>query len=188
MLSKIPVTVNGVAADLCTKYPKTEDRLVKAVDLINRGRIKWVALDDQGAPIYECLSSDGSMVYTIHAGACTCIARKLCYHRIARGILTILAANKTAVAFREALALEDEEPPTPTETHAPASEDLNQCGEHPVFVAPVADELRQCGEHRAFVPPAPAKLARSLTNRYSMAGLGKLIAETWKGNLFTLKA
>jgi hypothetical protein len=122
-LSVIPVSIKSIAADLLTKHPELTKHIAKAIDLINGDRLRFSHHTTEGHPVYLVRASDGASVYVVEAGACTCPARKLCYHRVARGLLTIRSANVTLVDFGEAIAAE-EEPPTPpspqaTNTNAP---------------------------------------------------------------------
>lgn len=111
MLVKIPTTVKNIAADLLTKHPELTRHMAKAIDLTMSERLRFSHHNASGAPVYLVTSSDGASVYVVEAGACTCPARKLCYHRVARGLLVIRSANQTLVDFSEAIAAE--EPPRP---------------------------------------------------------------------------
>jgi hypothetical protein len=187
-LPQLPISIKGVADAMLVQFPQIKARMGDAIDLLGSDRIWFAHHTTEGEPVYYVRSKAGDMIYVVAAGSCTCPARGLCYHRVARAIRIQIAANRTAVDFREALALEDSEalaledsePPTPTETetHAPASEDLNQCGEHPVFVppTPLPKRIQSAGS-----------IARGLTIRHSMDKLGKLISEAWVSGPFVVK-
>jgi uncharacterized lipoprotein YbaY len=188
MLPSLPVTINAIAEDLHSKHPKLEDRLVKAVDLISRERIRWIAQSINGEPVYECRSSNGEKTYTIARGSCTCAARKLCYHRIARGLLVIQSANLTEIAFGDALAQEEasapvEEPSSTTQAYVQSGDHARDCAknearilaahpEHDLSPKAIAAYQQEVTTKRvAYVGKAGPRKA-GLTIKKSMAKLG----------------
>jgi hypothetical protein len=179
MIPQIPVTVNGVAADLLSQYPQTAARLEKAKVMLAHGKIWFFDHDASGEPIYHCRSTDGSTVYEVGSRVCSCRAhqvKKVCYHRLARGILVILANNKTLVAFQEALPLEEQELPSPsgevTPTATPSQTtpepSINHCAEYPVFVPSQSKRVQSAGF-----------MTKGLTIRASMNALGERIKEVF---------
>lgn len=104
----LPTTIKGVSTELLAKHPQLRDRIAKAVELILREGIAFHAHTQSGEPVYTARStSDPKRLYTVMAGSCTCPARTLCYHRVARGILVIRNANQTEVDFGDALSREE---------------------------------------------------------------------------------
>jgi len=98
-MQKLSITFKGVAQEIASKYPALSAKIEKALELAEGPRLWWAGETSEKEPIFEALSSDGSKVYRVSPGACTCPARGLCYHRIARGIVVTLAHNKTEIVF-----------------------------------------------------------------------------------------
>jgi len=162
MLVKIPTTVKAIAADLLTKHPELTKHIAKAIDLIDSDRLRFSHHNSEGHPVYLVRASDGASVYVVEAGACTCPARKLCYHRVARGLLTIRSANVTLVDFGEAIATE--EPPTPP---APQITSPNVTYHGPAYTP----------DGNARRVQSTGKIHGSLTIRASMDAMGKRLVE-----------
>ena len=84
MLSAPGSDIKTLAQTFAGRYPHLRRALRKAADLISRSRI-WC---DSDCPLLEtaylALSSDGKTLYQVIAGHCTCPARGVCYHRVAR--------------------------------------------------------------------------------------------------------
>jgi hypothetical protein len=167
-MKTLPTTIKGVATELLSKHPQLADRIRKAVDLVLRGGLSYHAHTEQGEPIYTARSSsEPGRVYTVMAGSCTCPARTLCYHRVARGIVVIRAANVTAVDFGEALSREGQE--------------TGGEGTTPSAAPSVAEQRSVFVEALERAPETPSKrvilagvLRRGhLTIRASMAALGE---------------
>ncbi len=166
-MKQLPTTIKGIAESLLAAHPELSKRIAKAIDLLHRpDRIFFVAHID-GSPVYRMVSSDGSTSYTVEAGACTCPARGLCYHRVARGIMTIRSANLTRVAFDEAIAAEDSEPPPPqTEESAPPAEYVG-----PAYTPPTGESSKRV--------QSSGRMNKGLTIRASMDALGKRLVEVF---------
>ena len=172
ILPKLPTTIKAISADLLTKHPELADRLSRAIDLIHSSRLRFAYHTEEGSPVYYAVSSDGATTYAVMAGSCTCPARKLCYHRVARGILTIRSANQAEVAFGDALALEEPTPPqAPPTTQA---QEVEVCAEHPVFVP--AKRVQSVG-----------RISAGLTIRHSMNRLGQHLTEIFSRDPVTAK-
>lgn len=104
---KLSITFAGVAQEISERYPHLTPKIEKALALAEGPRFWWAAETPEKEPIFEALSSDGAKVYRVSPGACTCPARGICYHRIARGIVLTLAHNKTEVVFGDAEAKDE---------------------------------------------------------------------------------
>lgn len=166
-LPVIPVSIKSIAADLLTKHPELHRHMAKAIDLLSGDRIRFSHHTTEGQPVYLVRASDGASVYVVEAGECTCPARKLCYHRVARGLLVIRSANLTRVAFDEAISAE-EEPPTPPSEHpspAPSEGETSKFDQQPNI--PSASKCVQ----------SAGRLAKGLSIRESMDGLGRRLRE-----------
>jgi hypothetical protein len=107
-MQKLSITFKGVAQEIAERYPHlSAEKISKALELAEGPRLWWAGETSEKEPIFEALSSDGVKVYRVSPGACTCPARGLCYHRIARGIVVTLAHNKTEIVFGEAVAKDE---------------------------------------------------------------------------------
>lgn len=104
---KLSITLPGVAQELSERYPQIKAETIrKALALAESGGLTYLHGDE--SPVFGARSSDGGKVYVVAAGSCTCVARGLCYHRVARGLWLALAHNRTEVAFGDAIAKEEE--------------------------------------------------------------------------------
>jgi len=168
MKALLPTTIKGIATALLAEHPQLRERIVKAVELLLAGGLVYYAHTEEGEAVYTALSQSSGNVYTVMSGQCTCPSRKLCYHRVARGILVARSANRTAVAFDEALSLEDQEPTdtgagtTPTTTAAEAAPPAAYHG--PAYT----------GDKRV---QSSGRMSKGLTIRASMDALGRRLVE-----------
>lgn len=82
------VLIKALAAS-CEAEERGDEAAISAYDQLakacERARvlpvIKW---RHAASDVIEVLSRDGSTVYTVRKGACTCPARRICYHRAVR--------------------------------------------------------------------------------------------------------
>jgi len=84
-MDRLPISIKGIAESLLVTRPELAKHIAKAIDLLQGDRLEFERHDAQGQPVYRCASSKGDTAYCVEAGACTCPARGLCYHRVARG-------------------------------------------------------------------------------------------------------
>lgn len=167
MIASLPVTIKGIATALLQQYPSIpKEAMGKAISLLcaEGDNIIFVA-HFNGNPIYQMRSSDGTRMYTVEAGHCSCASRRLCYHRIARAILVTRSANLTAVAFDEAVA-SDEQEPSVTQESAPPAEYVG-----PAYTPPSSEGAKRV--------QSSGRMRRGLTIRESMNALGEHLIEVF---------
>jgi len=165
MIPTLPTTIKGIATALLAQYPTLTKAMPRAVDLLHGARIRFSHHDTQGQPVYLVTASDGVSVYVVEACACTCPARKICYHRVARAILVTRSANLTAVAFDEAVASDEQDPSAPQES-APPAEYVG-----PAYTPPSGDGVKRV--------QSSGRMIKGLTIRASMDALGRRLVEVF---------
>lgn len=113
-MKTLPITIKAIASELRHRHPELSAAIGEAIDLLtesNGDRWRFMYHDYNGAPVYQMTGRNRNSRYVVAAGLCTCPAfnfrHALCYHRIARRILTLRSENLTAVEWGEAIALED---------------------------------------------------------------------------------
>jgi len=88
------LTLDKIAAHFAAKHPEFKDRIVKAVSLIKARKI-WLDTECTIEDAFLCVASNGVDGYQTVGGLCSCAARKVCYHRIARRLILRLEASES---------------------------------------------------------------------------------------------
>lgn len=101
-----PLSIQALAEALSIRYPELKRSIAKALDLIERSRI-WQDTDCSIVDAYLAISSDNQQTYTVLANACSCAARGICYHRVAR---RLIEKHDQLCAFAAQTARKEEAP------------------------------------------------------------------------------